>query len=146
MESSKLLKPWSHGPFHSKNRVFMAPMTRSRAPENIPTELMATYYSQRASAGLIFTEGAQLAAGTEPLLPRLRGAFSGLLLANNGYTKRTAEAVLDSGKADAVSFGTLFISNPDLPERFAQNAPLIEPDRSTFYGGGAKGYTDYASL
>lgn len=60
MNTDKLLSPWAHGPFQFKNRVFMAPMTRSRAPEQTPTELMATYYSQRASAGLIFTEGAQV--------------------------------------------------------------------------------------
>ena len=351
MDANKLVSPWTHGPFQFKNRVFMAPMTRSRAPEHIPTELMATYYSQRASAGLIFTEGsqvsdqgvgyvftpgihtekqiagwrrvtdavhangglifcqlwhvgrvshpdfhagqapvapsaigfkgqaftlqglkdtvtpramtlaeiqstvndfrlaavaakkagfdgveihgangylpaqfledgsnqrqdqyggslpnrarflleitdaaisvwgpervsvrlsprnpyngmsdshpketylyvveqlaarklgilhfmegAQLPAGVEPLLPHVRALFSGLLLVNAGYNKGSAEAVLKAGHADAVSFGTHFIGNPDLPERFAKNAPLTEPDRSTFYGGDAKGYVDY---
>ena len=45
-----------------------------------------------------------------------------------------------------IAFATLFISNPDLPVRFKQNAPLQDADRSTFYGGDAKGYTDYPSL
>jgi N-ethylmaleimide reductase len=48
--------------------------------------------------------------------------------------------------ADAVAFGRKFIANPDLPERFRRGAPLNQPDRSTFYGGGEKGYTDYPSL
>ena len=42
-----------------------------------------------------------------------------------------------------MAFGRLFIANPDLPQRFAQDAPLNPYDRSTFYGGGAEGYTDY---
>src|SRR5258708_5451928 len=58
--SARLLSPIQQGPQTFSNRVFMAPMTRSRAPEQIPTELMAEYYSQRASAGLIFTEGSQV--------------------------------------------------------------------------------------
>lgn len=351
MNANKLVSSWAQGSFKFKNRVFMAPMTRSRAPENTPTELMATYYSQRASAGLIFTEGAQvseqgvgyvftpgiysdaqidgwrrvtesvhargglifcqlwhvgrvshpdfhagqtpvapsaisfegqsftpqglkdtvtpramtlveiestvadfrsaahsakqagfdgvevhgangylpaqfledgsnqrmdqyggsipnrarflleitdaaievwgpqrvsvrlsprnpysgmsdsqpeetylyvveelekrklgilhfmesaqLPQGMTPLIPRVRAMFSGLLLVNTGYDKTSAEAVIDAGHADAVSFGSLFIGNPDLPERFAQNAPLAQPDRATLYGGGAPGYTDY---
>ena len=49
-------------------------------------------------------------------------------------------------RGDAVGFGKLFISNPDLPARFASSAPLTEPDRATFYGGGAEGYTDYPAL
>ena len=354
MDANKLLSPWTHSPFQFKNRVFMAPMTLSRAHEHIPTELMATYYSQRASAGLIFTEGsqvsdqgvgyvftpgihneqqiagwrrvtdsvhahgglifcqlwhvgrvshpdfhagqnpvapsaigfkgqaftlqgpkdtvtpramtlaeiqstvndfrlaavaakkagfdgveihgangylpaqfledgsnqrqdqyggslpnrarflleitdaaigvwgpervsvrlsprnpfggmsdshpketylyvveqlsarklgilhlmesAQLPAGVEPLLPYVRALFSGLLLVNAGYNKGSAEAVLNAGQADAVSFATHFIGNPDLPERFAKNAPLTEPDRATYYGGEAKGYSDYPAL
>jgi N-ethylmaleimide reductase len=53
---------------------------------------------------------------------------------------------VSSGQADAVAFGRLYISNPDLAERFAQNAALTPYDRSTFYGGAEKGYTDYPSL
>ena len=53
---------------------------------------------------------------------------------------------MKSGHVDLVAFATLFISNPDLSERFRVNAPLAEGDRATFYGGDAKGYTDYPSL
>ncbi len=51
-----------------------------------------------------------------------------------------------AGAADAVAFGKLFIANPDLPKRFATGAKLNEWDASTFYGGTAKGYTDYPAL
>jgi N-ethylmaleimide reductase len=54
--------------------------------------------------------------------------------------------VVGAGHADAVAFGRLFIANPDLPERFRRGAPLNRYDRSTFYRGDARGYTDYPSL
>jgi N-ethylmaleimide reductase len=50
------------------------------------------------------------------------------------------------GTADAVSIGRLFISNPDLVRRIALGGPLNEGDASTFYSGGANGYTDYPTL
>jgi len=61
----------------------------------------------------------------------------------SGYDKARANEALQNGHADLISFGRLFIANPDLPERFAQNAPLNTPDQATFYGGNEKGYTDY---
>jgi len=76
----------------------------------------------------------------------LRKHFSGPYMANNSYNKALAEQAIIDGNADLVAFGRLFIANPDLPERFAQNAPLNEPDQSTFYGGDAHGYTDYPKL
>ena len=48
--------------------------------------------------------------------------------------------------ADLIAFGKAFIANPDLVERLQRGAPLNEPDKATFYGGGAKGYTDYPTL
>jgi len=51
-----------------------------------------------------------------------------------------------SGRADMVAFGKLYISNPDLVERLRRNAPLSQPDKATFYGGGAEGYIDYPTL
>lgn len=65
---------------------------------------------------------------------------------NNGYDKASAEAAIVSGHADLVAFGRPFLANPDLVERLRTNAPLNEPDRSTFYGGGERGYTDYPTL
>ncbi|HEY5818843.1 MAG TPA: alkene reductase [Mesorhizobium sp.] len=71
------------------------------------------------------------------------GGGKGAWLVNNGYTKELAEDAVGTGRADLVAFGKLFISNPDLVERFRSNSALNEPDKATFYGGGAKGYTDY---
>lgn len=76
----------------------------------------------------------------------LRKRFAGAYIANNGYTLALANEVLAAGQADLIAFGKAFIANPDLVERFRKGAPLNEPDRATFYGGGAKGYTDYPTL
>lgn len=76
----------------------------------------------------------------------LREAYTGTLVFCGGYTAASAEALIASGGADAIAFGRLFIANPDLVERFRRGAPLNTPDRSTFYGGGAHGYTDYPTL
>jgi N-ethylmaleimide reductase len=66
-------------------------------------------------------------------------------MVNNNYSKALAEESLQNG-ADLVAFGRPFIANPDLVQRLRDNAPLNEPDRATFYGGGAAGYTDYPTL
>ncbi|WP_321344907.1 alkene reductase [Breoghania sp.] len=76
----------------------------------------------------------------------LRKRFNGVYIANNGYTREMAIEAVESGKADMVAFGRPFISNPDLVARLARNAPLNEADRTTFYGGTEKGYTDYPFL
>ena len=76
----------------------------------------------------------------------LRRRFNGLYMANNGYTRASADQALQQGDADMVAFGRLVIANPDLPERFARGAALNEPDPETFYGGDAAGYTDYPAL
>jgi N-ethylmaleimide reductase len=65
------------------------------------------------------------------------------VIANAGYDKASAEAELEKGIAKLISFGKLYIANPDLPERFEKNALLSEPDRATMYGGGEQGYIDY---
>jgi N-ethylmaleimide reductase len=76
----------------------------------------------------------------------LRKRFSGAYIANNGYDFDLATKVLEAGAADLIAFGKPFISNPDLVERLKKGAPLNEWDKATFYGGGAKGYTDYPAL
>jgi N-ethylmaleimide reductase len=76
----------------------------------------------------------------------LRSLYKGTLIVNGGYDKNRADTVIATGLADLVAFGTLFISNPDLPRRFALNARLNEPDYTTFYGGAEKGYIDYPTL
>ena len=69
-----------------------------------------------------------------------------LIIANGGYTRETGEKELEKGIAKMISYGVLFISNPDLPKRFELNANLNTPDHTTFYGGGENGYTDYPTL
>ncbi len=78
--------------------------------------------------------------------PELKRAFGGSYIANEKFTKASAEQVLRAGEADAVAFGVLFIANPDLPRRFALGALLNQPDPSTFYTHGPAGYTDYPFL
>jgi N-ethylmaleimide reductase len=76
----------------------------------------------------------------------LRKRFKGAYIANNGYNFELANKVLAADAADLIAFGKPFIANPDLVERLKRGAPLNEPDKATFYGGGAKGYTDYPTL
>ena len=68
------------------------------------------------------------------------------IIANCGYNRETGEAELTKGIAKLISYGTLFLANPDLPKRFEENAKLNEPDRATMYGGKEAGYTDYPTL
>jgi N-ethylmaleimide reductase len=65
---------------------------------------------------------------------------------NGGYDAASGNEVIESGLADLVSFGALFLANPDLPDRFGKNAPLNSGDPLTFYMGEEKGYTDYPAL
>ncbi|ABD86930.1 alkene reductase [Rhodopseudomonas palustris] len=76
----------------------------------------------------------------------LRKRFHGTYIANNAYDLALANKVLDADEADLIAFGKLFIANPDLVERLRRGGPFNEPDKATFYGGGAKGYTDYPTL
>jgi 2,4-dienoyl-CoA reductase-like NADH-dependent reductase (Old Yellow Enzyme family) len=84
--------------------------------------------------------------GPNRIGPRLKAAFGGVWIANEGFDKEKAEAVIAAGEADAVAFGKLFIANPDLVRRFALNAPLNRWNSATFYSSGAEGYTDYPAV
>ncbi|MCE6970872.1 alkene reductase [Cereibacter sphaeroides] len=79
-------------------------------------------------------------------LETLRDRFDGAYIANNGYTRAMAVEAVESGAAEAVAFGKLYISNPDLAERLAVDAPLNPLPTEGLYGGGADGYTDYPAL
>jgi N-ethylmaleimide reductase len=76
----------------------------------------------------------------------LRSAFGGNYIANGGYDRASADAAIHTAHADLVSFGTPYIANPDLTERFRLDAPLSASDRATYYGGDTRGYTDYATF
>lgn len=85
--------------------------------------------------------------GQQPALAdTLRRKFGGALIVAGSYDRDAAEAAVRAGTADLVAFGESYIANPDLTERFRRSAPLNQPDRATFYGGGARGYTDYPAL
>jgi N-ethylmaleimide reductase len=86
-----------------------------------------------------------------PQYPRdVIGTFGKLtthvVMANGGYTQQTGEQELEKGIAKIISYGSLYLANPDLPKRFKLNSALNSPDRATMYGGGEKGYTDYPTL
>ena len=80
------------------------------------------------------------------LLSDLRRRFGGSLVLAQGYDAGSAERAIEQGEADLIAFGKAFIANPDLPERMRLNAQLNEPDETTFYAGGEKGYLDYPPL
>jgi len=82
----------------------------------------------------------------QQMAPLIRNKFDGTLILNGGYDARNATDAIEAGLADLVSFGVLFLANPDLPERFRLDAPLNREDVATFYSGEEKGYTDYPVL
>ena len=86
----------------------------------------------------------------EYLQPQIKAEFGGITIANQGFTPAEAEELLESGQADAISWGQLFIANPDLPIRLQTGAPLNDPNPATYYdypsGDKAEGYTDYPAL
>jgi N-ethylmaleimide reductase len=90
--------------------------------------------------------------GTEPdprpiqVLKAMRSDYQGTLMLAGGFDQDTADAWIEQGRADIIAFGRKFIANPDLPERFRRRARLNADDPTTYYGGGAKGYTDYPTL
>ncbi len=74
---------------------------------------------------------------------KLRHAFDGVFILNNGYDFALADKALRKSQADLVAFGKPFIANPDLVDRMKSGIPLAEPDVSTMYSGGADGYVNY---
>jgi 2,4-dienoyl-CoA reductase-like NADH-dependent reductase (Old Yellow Enzyme family) len=86
--------------------------------------------------------------GEDSLLPEIKRIFGGVVIANEGLTRESAERLLAEGAADAASWGKAYIANPDLVERLAKNAPLNDLDPMTLFGGEvpSKGYTDYPAL
>ena len=123
--------------------------------EEIGSEDLAATYRAVVDgvSGLGIAYLSLLASPLDPLrslVTDLRERFDGSVLLNDGFGDVTSlesvEALLETGLADAVVVGRPFLANPDLPQRWRQGADLNEPDADTFYGGGAKGYTDYPTL
>lgn len=88
--------------------------------------------------------------GSNRISPELKKRFGGVLIANEGFNRITANQVIEAGEADAVAFGREFLANPDLPRRLQLDVPLNLPNPDTFYGASQIdrqiGYTDYPSL
>jgi 2,4-dienoyl-CoA reductase-like NADH-dependent reductase (Old Yellow Enzyme family) len=80
------------------------------------------------------------------LSPEIRQVFTGTLVLNSDYLGDTAQEALDSGVADAISFGRTFLANPDLPERLRTGASLNPDVMATWYSQGPEGYVDYPTL
>ncbi|MCU0954868.1 MAG: alkene reductase [Hyphomicrobium sp.] len=104
------------------------------------------YVAERMRERKIAFLCARESLGPNRIGPQLKTLFGGVYIANEGFTPETAQAVLDSGEADAVAFGQLFIANPDLPRRIALSAALNAPNPETFYAPGPHGYIDYPAL
>lgn len=93
-----------------------------------------------------FTDVSKIPFAEPHIAKHYRPLYHGTLIINAGMTQEKGNKVVADGDADLVAFGTLYISNPDLVERFAQNAPLAQGDRDTFYSPGPKGFADYPKL
>nr|WP_255501943.1 alkene reductase [Olivibacter sp. SDN3] len=120
-----------------------------------PTETYTYLISELNKLTFAFVE---LMRGNNPAFPRpshypdtdeitlLGSLVKTTLIANSGYTRETGEAELEKGIAKLISYGTLFLANPDLPKRFELNSEFNTVDKETMYGGREKGYTDYPFL
>jgi N-ethylmaleimide reductase len=91
-------------------------------------------------------KGEQPDARALRMVDLIRGRYRGTLMVAGGFDRDSAEDWLRQGRADLIAFGRKFLANPDLPERLKSHAPLNADDPTTYYGGGAKGYTDYPTL
>jgi N-ethylmaleimide reductase len=101
---------------------------------------------------IINPAAAALEHGTDPepqalrMVELIRETWRGILILAGGFDRDTAETWLEQGKADLIAFGRKFLANPDLPERLRRGTSLNPDDPTTYYGGGARGYSDYPSL
>lgn len=114
-----------------------------------PGALTAYLAAEFQRRGIAFLElrHAQHSDPAEQALARLvRDHFKGALFLNGDFDRESAVEAIESGLADAISFGRPYIANPDLVERFAAAAPLASFDPKTLYSPGARGYTDYPPL
>ena len=128
----------------SRVGVQLSPLsTLGDMSDSEPAKTFGHAVSALAPFGLAYLHVFEPLGAGERLSPALRRAFAGAFIANGGYDAASAAAAVAAGDADLVSFGRAYIATPDLVERLAEGAPFAAPDPSTFYGGGARGYTDY---
>lgn len=115
-----------------------------------PEELFEAVARMLSGFGLAFLDvrepgydGTFGQADRPPIAPLIKKAFAGPLVLNTDYDLARAKAAIETGAADAIGFGRLFISNPDLVRRFAEGLPLAKDDITTWYSQGVEGYLDY---
>lgn len=120
--------------------------------DDTPAETFAAAAGAAQSAGLAYLHLVEPDSPKPPVaddeqigavFSGIRDAYDGVLVANNSYDEKGAEASFDAGYAQAVAFGRSFLANPDLPHRLRNELPLNVPDEDTFYAGGENGYIDY---
>jgi len=111
-----------------------------------PVETYSTLLRAVDSLGLAYVHLIHIPLTGADALDLVGSNWSGAVIENNNLSFERAQAVLSTGKADAVSFGRSFVGNPDLVARFRQGAALAKPERATLYtglGDDRRGYTDY---
>lgn len=145
----QLAEIWGAG----KVGIRLSPFTFSgdiNDPEAIPVyEYLLKELDSRQLAYLHFVRARSAEIEDQKVFEKekeLWNRYSGTIIAADGFTSETALEYLENNRADAIAFGRNFISNPDLPQRIESGAELNPYDRTTFYGGGEKGYTDYPFL
>lgn len=128
--------------------IRLSPANRFNRMSDSNAQKAFRYFAEALSErGLAYLHGIETKEdGDEFDFNEWRETYDGVYMANSDYDQARGEQAVASGHADLVSYGRAFLANPDLPTRFHRDAPLNEPDRDTFYGGGAEGYTDYPTL
>jgi N-ethylmaleimide reductase len=111
-----------------------------------PEATFAPFVKAADALGLAYLHVVDMGLEGLDTLAMLRANWSGAIITNNNLNADSAQALLDAGRAEAVSFGRPFIANPDLVERMKTGSPLAKPDYGHLYTGDEKGYTDYPSL
>lgn len=111
-----------------------------------PEATFAPFVKAADTLGLAYCHVVDMGLEDLDTLAMLRANWSGPIIANNGLKAESAAALIDVGKAEAVSFGRAFIANPDLVERLRAGAPLARVDFAHVYTGEDKGYTDYPTM
>lgn len=130
----------------SRVGVHLAPRGDAHSmSDSDPVETFGYVARELGRRGIAFV-CARESLGDNRIGPMLKEAFGGVYIANEKFTRDSAQQTLDAGEADAVAWGQLFIANPDLPARFRLGASLNQPDPSTYYSEGPDGYVDYPSL
>ena len=133
--------------------VRLSPNGERRGVDESDPETLFTVVAQALSeVGVAFLEirepgydGTFGQANRPPITPRIRKAFARAIVLGSDFDYTKAQEALDTDKADAISFGRSFISNPDLPRRLRQSIPLTPNDQTTWYSQGSEGYIDYPS-